>query len=257
MTEHVDAPGDAGRGAGIQVIARAADILRALSANPGGLSQADLVEHLGLARTTVHRMVNALVAEGLVGVSRGRGRYQLGPEIARMATTVRRDLVAGFHPLLESLSARLQETVDLSMLEGSRVVFLDQVTAPQRLRAVSAVGESFPVHACAPGKALLAGLAHDEISAVVPGRLEPLTSRTITSFPALMSEITGVRQAGVAFDREEHTEGICALAVALDQDGGSRVAISVPMPSQRFYGREEQLAEQLRSTVEEWPSLFA
>ena len=42
-------------GTGIQVIARAAGILRALRLAPAGLSQAEVAEQVGLARSTVHR----------------------------------------------------------------------------------------------------------------------------------------------------------------------------------------------------------
>ena len=73
---------DAG-GAGIQVIARAADILRTLRQAEGSLSQAEVAERVGLARSTVHRLLNALEDEGLVESGGPRGRYRLGPEIGR------------------------------------------------------------------------------------------------------------------------------------------------------------------------------
>jgi DNA-binding IclR family transcriptional regulator len=228
-------------GSGIQVISRAAEILRALAQAPGGLTQAELSERLGLARTTVHRIVGALHEEGLVGASRTRGRYQLGPELARMAGAVRRDLLSSLHPLIEELSRELTETVDVSVLDGSRVTFLDQVVAPRRLQAVSSVGESFPLHSCAPGKAILALLTPQEVAALLPARLDALTPRTLTTAAALRTELARVRLDGVAFDREEHTTGICAASVVLDPSARMPMAVSLPMPAQRFYGREQEL----------------
>ena len=146
------------RGSGIQVIARAAEILRLLQADPGGLSQGEIGERLGLARSTVSRILNALDDEGLVASRTTRGRYRLGPEIARMAGTVRLGGVMDVHPFMEELSRELEETVDLSILDGDRATFVDQVVSPHRLRAISAVGESFPLHCSANGKALLANL---------------------------------------------------------------------------------------------------
>ena len=147
------------RGSGIQVIARAAEMLRLLQAHPGGLNQAEIGERLGMARSTVSRILNALDDEGLVASRAARGRYRLGPEIARMASTVRRSVVIDVHPFMEELSRELEETVDLSILDGDRATFVDQVVSPHRLRAISAVGESFPLHCCANGKALLANLS--------------------------------------------------------------------------------------------------
>lgn len=57
-----------------------------------------------------------------------------------MANTVRLGVVTDLHPFLTDLSRRLNETVDLSILDGDRADFIDQVVAPHRLQAVSAVG---------------------------------------------------------------------------------------------------------------------
>lgn len=51
------------RSGGIQVIARAAELLRVLQAHPGGLSQAEIGERVGMARSTVSRILNALEDE--------------------------------------------------------------------------------------------------------------------------------------------------------------------------------------------------
>lgn len=239
---------------GIQVIARAAEILRALQTAPGGLSQAELAERLGLARTTVHRILGALEDEGLVTVSRSRGRYRLGPQIARLADSMRVDLVSRVRPYLEQLSRELDETVDLSALDQGRVTFLDQVVAPHLLRAVSAVGESFPPYSCAPGKAIMATLSPEGLRAVLPGRLNPLTPNTITTLNALRRELKVVRDRGYATDLEEHTEGVCAVGAVVSTGEGTPMAISVPMPVQRFTGREQELADALLATCSRIPA---
>lgn len=234
---------------GVQVIARAAEILRLLQAHPGGLSQAEVGERLGMARSTVSRILGALDDEGLVAPRGARGPYRLGPEIARMAGTVRLGVVMDVHPYMEELSRELEETVDLSILDGERATFVDQVVSPHRLRAISAVGESFPLHCCANGKALLAALEPEQRARVLPSRLARLTANTITTPAALRKELEQVRADGVAYDREEQTEGICAVGAALPGVGEQLVAVSVPVPAQRFYRRESELAEALRSWV--------
>ncbi len=83
---------------GIQVIARTAEILRALGTAPGGMTQAELCEQIGLARSTVHRLLNAMRDEGLVETSGPRGRYRLGPAIRRMADAAWRSGLGGLHP---------------------------------------------------------------------------------------------------------------------------------------------------------------
>jgi len=244
------------RGSGIQVIARAAEILRLLQAHPGGLSQGEIGERLGMARSTVSRILNALDDEGLVASRMARGRYRLGPEIARMAGTVRLSVAMDVHPFMEELSRELEETVDLSILDGDRATFVDQVVSPHRLRAISAVGESFPLHCSANGKALLANLTPEQQAQAVPSRLARLTANTITTPVALRKELERVRADGVAYDREEQTEGICAVAAVLKGVTEQMVAVSVPVPAQRFYGRESELAQALLAWVQKVDACF-
>jgi DNA-binding IclR family transcriptional regulator len=244
------------RGSGIQVIARAAELLRVLQAHPGGLSQAEIGERVGMARSTVSRILNALEDEGLVASRGARGPYRLGPEIARMAGTVRLSVVTDLHPFLTDLSRQLDETVDLSILDGDRADFIDQVVPPRRLRATSAVGESFPLYCCANGKALLAVLPPERQARALPSRLVPLTAKTVTDRAVLRDELERIRVEGIAYDREEQTEGICAVGAALQGVSDELVAVSVPVPAQRFYGREEELAQALAAWVQKVNTWF-
>ncbi|CFR90458.1 transcriptional regulator [Mycobacterium tuberculosis] len=173
-----------------------------------------------------------------------------------MATTVRLGVVTEMHPFLTELSRELDETVDLSILDGDRADVVDQVVPPQRLRAVSAVGESFPLYCCANGKALLAALPPERQARALPSRLAPLTANTITDRAALRDELNRIRVDGVAYDREEQTEGICAVGAVLRGVSVELVAVSVPVPAQRFYGREAELAGALLAWVSKVDAWF-
>src|SRR3954470_22044535 len=92
---------------GVQVIARAAQILRALDGEPHGLSLSQLSERLALPRSPVHRVVSALSAEGLLASASPNGRVRLGPEIARLALASRRELRLERPPYLPLVVAQL------------------------------------------------------------------------------------------------------------------------------------------------------
>lgn len=240
-----DAGSNGSKSSGIQVIDRAVNLLRALKETPGGMTPAELSERLDLPRTTIHRILAALEEAEMVAAGPGsRARYRLGAEIMRLASSSSRDLVSLIHPWLVELSSQLTETVDLSILDGSLITFIDQVDAPHRLRAASAVGESFPLHSCAPGKALLATLSPGRLAEILPSRLAASTQHTITSVDDLRQQLEHVRKTGVAYDYEEQNEGICAAGIAVVV-AGVQVAISVPMPAQRFTGREDECATAL------------
>ena len=230
---------------GIQVIARTAEILRVLRTVPDGLTPAELGERIGLARSTVHRLLNAMRDEGLVETFGPRGRYRLGPAIHRMADAAWRSGLGGLHPLLEELAQAVGETVDLSVLDRDRVTIADQITSSQRLRAVSMIGESVPPYCTASGKAFLAALDEAGLARALPGTLARLTPATITDRSVLAAELAMIRGRGYALDREEHTEGICGAGVFLGLVADVPTAVSIPMPAQRFYGREHVIAKVL------------
>lgn len=76
-------------------------------------------------------------------------------------------------------------------------------------------------------------------------KLTRFTPATIVSWSALEKELEGVRQTGVAVDREELTPGISAVAVLLKGPTGDLAAISVPVPTQRFDASEAEVTRAL------------
>jgi DNA-binding IclR family transcriptional regulator len=232
----------------IQVIARAAAILRALEHEPEGLSLSQIAQRVKLARSTVQRIVAALAAEKLLIAASPNGRARLGPTILRLAAAARPDFVAAVRPFLVQLSAELKETVDLAVVKGDHMEFVDQVIGSHRLRAVSAVGETFPLHCTANGKAYLAQLDAETISGLIGKSYKPRTPRTITQLDELLRDLKAARKTGVAIDREEHTRGICAAGIVTRDPLGNVLAISVPVPAHRFYDHQRDIVARLLAT---------
>ena len=233
--------------AGVQVVSRAAEILRLLKQNPEGLSQAELAAALGLARTTVHRIVAALAVEGLVEQAGPRGRHRLGFEILRMADAARLGIVSEIHPFLEALSREVDETVDLSIFDQGQASFIDQVVAPHRLRAVSQIGAAFPLATTANGKALLSLLSDVERAPFIAAAAQP---------ERLIAELGRALDEGVAFDFEDHSLGVAAIGAALKTSPLGKAAISVPAPATRFAAKRDHIQRALLACVEAVESHF-
>jgi DNA-binding IclR family transcriptional regulator len=241
---------------GVQAIARAAAVLRALERAPEGLTLGQIATATELPKSTAHRIVGALVEEDLLAQS-ADGRARLGGGIARLGAAGREAIGDRLRPVLLELRRELDETVDLAVLDGSSVRFVDQVPAPRRLRAMSSVGEVFPLHCTANGKALLAAMSEQQAIALLPKRLPRLTPHTLATRDELLTELDRIRDGGVAYDREEHTEGICAVgATVSDGADPAAAAISIPVPSQRFRGHEPRLAAALRNAAATATSLL-
>lgn len=229
---------------GVQVIARAADTLRQLATEPHGLTLAQLVARTGLPRSTVHRIVGALTDEGFIGVSPS-GHLRIGPALIGLAVASRRDLRHEVAPYLQRLNHELHETVDLAVLDGGDVLFIDQYTSRRALRIVSEIGARFPTYCTANGKALLAQLPADELAKTLPARLQRLTPNTVTDRRKLLEQLDEVRATGLAYDHEEYSLGIAAVGTTVRDAMGSVAAITVVAPASRFEGQEAQLGTAL------------
>ncbi len=233
---------------GVQAIARAARLMRALSGAPDGMMLAELAGAAELPKSTVHRIVAALSQEELL-VTDTAGRIVLGPALVRLGAAGTRAMPTLLRPVLEALQDEVQETVDLAVPDGAGMRFVDQLPGPGRLTTVSAVGARFPLHCTANGKAFLAALPPERTGMLLSARLERFTADTIVSRKALEAELRLAGESGVAFDREEHTEGICAVAAVVRDRGGPVAAISVPVPASRFQSREALYAAAVRSAA--------
>ena len=235
---------------GIQVISRAAAVLRALEGEPDGLSLGQISQRVGLARSTVQRIVDALRTEQFLIATSPTAGVRLGPALIRLAVSASVEFDRITRPIMADLSQTVGETVDLSVLNGRSAVFTDQIQVPHRLRAVSAVGESFPLHCTANGKALLSVLPEEKLARLLRMPLLRMTSNTITKSAELLREVEACRRSGVAIDDEEHTEGISAVGTGFVDPLGRAVALSIPVPTTRFRRARRELAAQLLAARE-------
>ena len=232
--------------AGIQVIARAAAVLRALRDDTSGMSLGQIAERVGLPRSTVQRIVGALQEERLVIASGAGGSIRLGPEISALAEATRYSIVEECRLTLSELSQRLGETVDLSVLRGAGMIFLDQVPGTHRLRTISSVGEVFPLTTTANGRAALALLPPDKALRLAG---DEWARRGIAPQPGFAAMLERIRERGLALDRDEHTDGISAVGAAFLDHAGEIHAISVPIPSSRFAGMQARVEQAVTAAV--------
>ncbi len=231
---------------GIQVIARAASILRALENESEGLSLGKIAQRVDLSRSTVQRIVEALSEEHLlIGASPTSG-VKLGPAILRMASNSSFDFVEFIRPYITELSRETGETVDVSEMQKTRTVFVDQVVGSARLNIVSTIGEAFPLHCLASGKAMLSTLSESEFNKRMGRKtLEKHTPATVINVSNLEAELAKVRKTHVAFDQEEHLEGVSAVGTPIQEPSGTLYAVSIPVPTVRFKRKKKQLVEAL------------
>ncbi len=229
----------------IQVIARAASLLRALEHEPNGLSLGALAQRLKLPRSTIQRIVGALEAENLLIAASPTGRVKLGPALLRLAASVETSASAMAKPYMIDIARALGETVDLSVLGRGHAILIDQATASPGSNAASAIAEKLPLHCTAHGKSMLALLTDAEIEQKIGRSYPARTEHTLTRLSTLLSDMQETRSTGIAYDLQEHTLGKCGLGVGFRDAIGNRLALSVTMETERFGELKSEAAGRL------------
>lgn len=237
-----------------QVIARAATILKIISQSVAGMNITQLSRTCGLPRSTVHRMVATLEEQQLV-INAKEG-VRLGPALLSLATAAHTDFVTAARPAVVALGRRTKETIDVSVSRGLHAVLVDQYASDRELRVVSAPGTAFPVHCTAHGKAMLATMDDSVLANLLPEMLPASTSKTASNRVELLAEIAHIRQQGFATDNEEHAEGVCGLAFAINSGISSLYAVSIAVPVLRFQRNKEVLLAELCKTRAEIESVL-
>jgi DNA-binding IclR family transcriptional regulator len=213
----------------VPAIDRAVAILDALGRYRDGLSLVGIARECRVTRSTGYRILNSLVAAGLVRRTRQSGHYALGPRLLGLATAARAslyalDLVGIAHPHLQRLSAVTGEASKLSVLDGGQALCIDAVAGTNEYALSPLVAQSFPLHAGAASKILLAGMPAAARAAIVGGPLARYNERTVVDGAALNAELGRIAADGWAEDRGEHSQSVCALAAPVKDAAGAVIA---------------------------------
>lgn len=212
----------------VPVIDKMMHVLLALEATSDGLSVVSLARDLGLSRTTVYRMLNTLEEYGVVARTQGGTAFALGPALVRLArrATVATDAVSVCQPLIEQLARDSGQTVKVSILEHHEAVVVAVAPGSGPFSIAAKIGRTFPLHAGAASKLLLAHAGAAEISRALSRTLSRHTATTIVHPGELTAELDRIREQGWAEDRGEFVEGVRAIAVPV-RDPAARVVAAI------------------------------
>ncbi len=225
--------GDAG-----SALLRGLALIERLAGADRALSLADLAEAVALPKPTVHRIARQLTEHGYLVQEPGDRRYAPAARMRALALATLRSAAqrAHQHLILEQLVADVGETCNLTLHDGSEVVYIDRVESHWPLQMTLRPGSRVPLHCTASGKlylALLPARARRRLLASLP--LPRHTPRTITDVNALESELDRIREARAGTDDQEFIEGLVAAAVpVVDRTGQVIAAVAMHGPIGRL-----------------------
>jgi IclR family acetate operon transcriptional repressor len=218
----------------VRAVVRVMDILDLLQHSPNGRSLLEVSEAAGLPRSSTYRYLSTLETRGYVQRDGASGPYRFGLAFLPSHGRHLEVLAARARPVMEELRDRLGETINLGVLDGNRVVYLEILESNKAVRLAARRGDRDPLHSTALGKAIASRIGRDEVVAILAAEGMPKrTSKTITDEARYLSELDKIRAQGFALDLGENEEDGRCVAVPL---ANSRVlaAISLSAPAPRL-----------------------
>lgn len=218
----------------VRSVSRVLDLLDELRQRSEGATLAELAEGTSMPRSSVFRYLATLESRGYVEREDGKGTFRLGPAFLSSDVRHLRLLAQRARPILEKLRDRFEETINLAVLDGTRVVYLEIVESRRGMRFVARQGDREPIHSTALGKAIATLLSEEEIRAILGAEgMAARTDKTITDPDEFIETIRRSRQAGFTIDdRENEADGRC---VAVPVSGLSfPAALSLSAPASRL-----------------------
>src|SRR2546423_1575518 len=179
----------------------AARLLCTFTATDRELGVSELSRRLGLGKSTVHRLLTTLAAEHLIEFNPRSGRYRLGIKVYELGTVVSShfELHEAVATYIDELRARTGETVQVGILDGAEVVYIERRESIRTLRHMVDLGHRNLAHCTACGKVLLAALGPAELDRRLgDGPLPARTPSSITDPARLRTELAAVRARGYA-----------------------------------------------------------
>ncbi len=238
------------RSATLGSVANAARVLKAFTQYDREWGVTDLARKLGIAKSTAHRLLATLTDEALLEQDPTTGRYRLGLVVFDLAAAAQStDLHEAVLGPMTELRNRTGETVQVAVLDGREVVYVERLDSPNTLRLFLEVGRRNSAHSTGCGKALLAFLPPDQLEHRLKNwKLTGKTQHTLTDPVELRRNLAEARRRGYAVNRRESEAGVISVAAPIrDASGRTVAAISVAGPAERLEPHEHVLAQ---TTVE-------
>jgi len=213
------------------VVERVVRVLAAFDAAHPLLTASEVGRRTGLPRSSAHRLVRELAAEGLLELDES-GAYRIGLRLWELTTRGSRalELRQAALPAMEAVQVRIRQHTQLAVLERGEVLFLERLSHREATSNVTRVAGRLPAHASSSGLVLLADAPEEVREAVLAGPLAPYTPDTPADAASLRRKLAEVRRLGYAANRGFIEPDTAGVAVPVRDEGRTIAALGVVVP---------------------------
>ncbi|MCD6305795.1 MAG: IclR family transcriptional regulator [Deltaproteobacteria bacterium] len=206
---------------------KAIRILSLFDSETPEVSAQEISERLNTPLSTTYNYLKVFVRNEILTKDPHTSKFRLGLKLFKLGILASENisLLEIARPYLESIAGRCQETVALTVIDGLEVLCVDTIESSRPVRYIIKRGGKLPLHAGAPGKALLAFTDRVSLRDVLeregPAKADEDASRRTE---ALTRELASIRSKGYSESHSEVVPGFTALAVPIRDHTGRAIA---------------------------------
>lgn len=234
-------------------VTNALRVLKSFDAHHREWGVSDMARHLNLGKSTAHRLLATMAEERILEQDQSSGKYRLGLAVFDLvgAVSSRYDLHEAVMTPMSELRQRSGETVQVAVLDGREVVYIERLDSPNTLRMFLEIGRRNHAHSTATGKVLLAFLPEKDLERTLSGWVLPaLTQHTITDLKKLRSALRAVREQGFSENWNESEIGVVSIGAPIHaRDGHVVAALSIAGPLERIEPYRREFAHATKETA--------
>lgn len=223
----------------ITSLARGLSVLGAFDQAHPKLGISELAERTRLSKSTIFRLVYTLQELGYI-LPAGEGKkYTLGPKVLGLGFTVLSSLelrdVA--QPYLQELSGEVRETVNLAVLDGWQLMYVERIKTQQIVNINLHVGSRLELFNTGMGRVLAAFNGQEWIEAYLSylKKIPKADPYRKDHGKKLLKILEEVRERGYAINNEELTPGLISIAAPVrNRDGSVAGAVNIAVSSSLY-----------------------
>ena len=207
-------------------VTRALALLDRLAEQREPMSLAQLTSELALPKSSVHGLCNTLMSFGYLR-RQPDGSFLIGPRVMSLAEAFvsGTDAAQEFNALWADARSAPEETVVLSVLNGTDALYVAVRNSARPLGLAFNVGMRLPAYLSGSGKAMLAHLAPEAVRKVfAAGLTTRLTRKGPRDVEALLKELAQTKKRGYSVDDETVREGVYSFGAPVFDASGRAVA---------------------------------
>ncbi|MBT2733543.1 IclR family transcriptional regulator [Bacillus sp. ISL-7] len=238
----------------VPAIERVDNIVDMIAHHPEKYRLIDIANELNINKSSIFSLLNTLEVLNWVKKEKD-GTYSLGTRLGMLSPLYFKqfDFIDTFNLTALPTLERLDETLQLSILDGTEIVYLAKKEGSSPVSITTNPGMRYPAHATAMGKVQLSQFTYEEFKGLYPeDSLKPKTQYTVRNLAELWDQIMSVKEKGFFMEYQEAVENFyCVAAPILNHESRMIASVSATVPISKWDEKKEKARAEIINLAKE------